>query len=100
MGLFDDFAELVGGGVFAGSHVGEEIKFGIATHDNEAGEGFVRLFGLWVGHHGESITTGKNDITSRMRNASNHSVGSAILDHFASGIEAGSGDGFDFGPGV
>lgn len=41
MGLLDDFAELIGGGMFTSGHVGEEIKFVVPSHDDETGESLV-----------------------------------------------------------
>lgn len=43
VGLLDDFVELVRSGVLTSGHVGEEIKFVVAAHDDETGESLVGL---------------------------------------------------------
>jgi len=98
VGLFDDFGELGTGRVFTGGHVREEIEFGIATHGDEPGKGFVTLLSFGVGGHGEMVATGEDDVASGMLNAGDHGVGSAGLNHGASGVEIGGGDGFDLRP--
>lgn len=99
VGLFDDFSELVGGRVLAGGHVGKKVKLGVATHYNETGESFVRLFCLGVGCHLEMVAAGKDNIASTVLNAGDHGISGAISDHLAGGSEVGRGNSLDLGPG-
>lgn len=99
VGLLDDFSELIGGGVLAGGHVGEKVEFGVATHDNEAGESFVRLLRLWVGRHLEIVATSKDDVAGAMFDAGDHGISGAVLDHLAGGSEVGRGNSLNLGPG-
>ena len=99
VGLFDDFSELIGGRVLAGGHVGEKVEFGVATHDNEAGESFIRLLRLGVGRHLEMVAAGKDDVAGTVLDASDHGIGGAVLDHLAGGSEVGRGNSLDLGPG-
>ena len=99
VGLFDDFSELIDGRVLAGGHVGEKVEFGVATHDNEAGESFIRLLRLGVGRHLEMVAAGKDDVAGTVLDASDHGIGGAISDHLAGGSEVGRGNSLDLGPG-
>ena len=99
VGLFDDFSELTGGRVLAGGHVGEKVEFGVAAHDNEAGESFVRLFRFGVSRHLEMVAAGKDDVAGAMFDTSNHGIGGTISDHLAGGSEVGRGNSLDLGPG-
>lgn len=99
VGLFDDFSELIRGRVLAGGHVGKKVKLGVATHDNETRESFVRLFCLGVGCHLEMVAAGKDDVASAVLDASDHGIGGTISDHLASGSEVGRGNSLDLGPG-
>lgn len=97
--LLDDFSELIGCGVFASGHIGEEVEFGVAAHDGEAGESLIGLLGIGVDVHRKVIATSEDDVASRVRDAGDHGVGGAVLDHLAGAMEIGCGEGFDFGPG-
>ncbi len=99
VGLFDDFSELIGGRVLAGGHVGKKVELGVATHDNEAGESFIRLLRLGVGRHLEMVAAGKDDVAGAMFDAGDHSTSGAVLDHLAGGSEVGRGNSLDLGPG-
>ena len=99
VGLLNDFSELIGGRVLAGGHVGEKVEFGVATHDNEAGESFIRLLRLGVGRHLEMVAAGKDDVASTVFDAGDHGISGAVLDHLAGGSEVGRGNSLDLGPG-
>lgn len=83
MSLFNYLVKLIGVWMFAGGHVGEEVDFGITTHDGETRESLVKLVRFGVGGHREVVAAGEDDVASRMLDAGNHGIGSAVLDHFA-----------------
>lgn len=99
VGLLNDFSELIGGRVLAGGHVGEKVEFGVAAHDNEARESFIRLLCLWVSRHLEMVAAGKDDVSGAMFDAGDHGISGAVLDHLAGGSEVGRGNSLDLGPG-
>lgn len=107
-GLADDFGELVGGRIFTGSHVGEEVGFifggfaggaeqGIsrdgASHNGETGEnGFFKAFAEW-GSHAKMSADGKNNVARRIVDAGDEGVGLARFDYGAGGFEVVGGEG-------
>lgn len=99
VGLLNDFSELIGGRVLAGGHIGEKIEFGVAAHDDEAGESFIRLLRLGVSRHLEMVAAGKDDVASAVFDTGDHGIDGTISDHLAGGSEVGRGNSLDFGPG-
>lgn len=99
VGLLNDFSELIGGRVLAGGHIGGKIEFGVAAHDDEAGESFIRLLRLGVSRHLEMVAAGKDDVASAVFDTGDHGIDGTISDHLAGGSEVGRGNSLDFGPG-